>query len=260
VDQGEYVAVIGANGSGKTTLAKHLNGILLPSGGEIHVDGDMTSNPDAKSRIRSTVGMVFQSPDDQLVATIVREDVAFGPENLGVPEEELPGVVESALKRVGMWEERLRPPHQLSAGQKQRVALAGVLAIRPRSIVLDEATSMLDPVGAEGVLNIIDELHRDGMTVIAITHKMEEAARARRILVMHRGRIVADDRPAAVFQHSELQRWNLSPPPAAVLASRLRKQMPGLPEDLFTVEELVSGLIRTCRGASRETQRRSSGK
>lgn len=246
VRQGEYVAVIGANGSGKTTLAKHLNGMLLPSEGEVTVDGFSTSDTDATRHIRSSVGMVFQSPDDQLVATIVREDVAFGPENLGIPEDELPGIVESSLKRVNMWDERLRPPHQLSAGQKQRLALAGVLAMRPRCIVLDEVTSMLDPVGTKDVLAIVDELHREGMTVISVTHKMEEAARAGRIIVMHRGEIVADDTPAGIFGSHDLSRWHLSPPPAAALASRLRSRL-SIPDPVFTVDGLVSVLDRISR-------------
>ena len=192
MEQGEYIAIIGANGSGKTTLARHLNGLLLPSEGEIMVNGLNTTDESSIRKIRSTVGMVFQSPDDQIVATIVREDVAFGPENLGVAEDELAGIVEASLKRVGMWEERLRPPHQLSAGQKQRVALAGILAMSPSCLVLDEATAMLDPVGTQEVLAIVDTLHHEGMTVIAVTHKMDEAVRADRILVMHEGSLVAD--------------------------------------------------------------------
>ena len=247
IDRGEYIAVVGANGSGKTTLAKHLNGMLLPNAGEVVVDGRRTADPEASRQIRSTVGMVFQSPDDQLVATIVREDVAFGPENLGVPEEELPGLVEDSLKQVGMWEERFRPPHQLSAGQKQRVALAGVLAMRPRCIVLDEVTAMLDPVGAREVLRIVDNLHRNGMTVVSITHKMDEALRAERILVMHEGRVAADEPPAVLFARPDLSRWNLAHPPVVALAAGLRARLPGLQESILTAEELVSLLDKRRR-------------
>ena len=242
IEQGEYIAIIGPNGSGKTTLARHLNGLLLPSEGKVTVDGMDTTDESAIRKIRASVGMVFQSPDDQLVATIVREDVAFGPENLGVAEEDLAGLVESSLKRVGMWEERLRPPHQLSAGQKQRVALAGVLAMNPRCLVLDEVTAMLDAVGAKEVLAIIDTLHKQGMTIIAVTHKMEEAARADRIVVMEGGHLAADGKPKAIFYHPNLQRWRLKPPPAAILAERLRPHIPDLPDSIVNIDDLVSAL------------------
>lgn len=191
--------------------------------------------------------MVFQSPDDQLVATIVREDVAFGPENLGLAEEELAGIVEKSLKRVGMWEERLRPPHQLSAGQKQRVALAGVLAMSPRCLVLDEATAMLDPVGANEVLSIVDTLHNEGMTVIAVTHKMEEAARADRIVVMECGHLVADGKPKDIFSHPDLSRWKLKPPAAAILAEKLRTRLQDFPVDIIDTNALVSAVAERVR-------------
>jgi energy-coupling factor transporter ATPase len=242
VEHGEYIAIVGANGSGKTTLARHLNGLLLPSDGEVLVNGLKTTDESATRSIRSAVGMVFQSPDDQLVATIVREDVAFGPENLGVAEDKLPGIVEESLKRVGMWEERLRPPHQLSAGQKQRVALAGILAMSPRCLVLDEATAMLDPVGSQEVLSIVDDLHREGMTVIAVTHKMDEAVRADRILVMHAGRLEADGKPKEIFSHPDLNRWKLKRPAASILAEHLRRRLPDFADDIFDLQSLVSAI------------------
>jgi energy-coupling factor transporter ATPase len=244
VEKGEYVAIIGANGSGKTTMARHLNGLLLPSDGEVIINGVSTSSEEDIRDIRSTVGMVFQSPDDQLVATIVREDVAFGPENLGVEEESLEELVEGSLKQVGMWEERFRPPHQLSAGQKQRAALAGVLAMKPRCLVLDEATAMLDPAGARKVLSIIEKLHKEGMTVIAVTHKMEEAAKADRILVLNEGTLVAGGEPAEIFDHPDLGRWKLKKPMAAALADRLRYRFPDLEKDILDAEGLVSAILK----------------
>ncbi len=244
IEKGEYIAVIGANGSGKTTLARHLNGLLLPSEGEVTVNGLNTTDESYIREIRSTVGMVFQSPDDQLVATIVREDVAFGPENLGVAEDKLAGIVEVSLKRVGMWEERLRPPHQLSAGQKQRVALAGVMAMNPRCLVLDEATAMLDPVGTQEVLAIVDTLHREGMTVVAVTHKMDEAVRADRILVMHEGRLAADGTPKEIFSNPGLTSWRLRQPAAAILAEKLKSHLPELTEGILDAESLVSAILR----------------
>jgi len=177
--EGEYVAVIGANGSGKTTLALHLDALLQPSSGRVLVDGLDTADGNQTREIRRRVAMIFQSPLDQVVGTIAEEDVAFGPENFGVPSTDLPGVVRRSLERVGLWAERLRPPHLLSAGEQQRLAIAAALAVNPRCLVLDEATSMLDPTGAAALLDLIDELNRGGMTIVSITHRMEEAARAR---------------------------------------------------------------------------------
>jgi energy-coupling factor transporter ATPase len=244
VDPGEYVAIVGANGSGKTTLSLHLNGILQPSRGSVTIDGLCTADPGSLREIRRRVGMVFQSPDDQFVATVVEEDVAFGPENLGVAPDLIETRVRDALVRVGMWDERLRPPHQLSAGQKQRVAIAGALAMNPLCLVLDEVTSMLDPAGARDVLGIIEELHRTGMTVVTIIHKMEEAARSDRVLVLNRGELMTDGAPGAVFGHRELHDWNLNPPPARVLGARLRRYFPGIPHDILDAGHLASALAK----------------
>lgn len=243
IASGEYVAIIGANGSGKTTLARHLNALLLPTTGEVWVGGQNTRDPSAVRAIRADVGMVFQAPGDQIVATVVEEDVAFGPENLGVPEEELPVRVRAALEQVEMWEARHRPPHLLSAGQQQRVAIAGALAMNPRCLVLDEATAMLDPAGRRDLLAVLDKLHRQGLTIINITHTMAEAARARRVIALHEGRVVLDGPPQQVFSDpAALAPLGLAPPPAALLAHRLRRRFPALPPDLLTPHELAVAL------------------
>lgn len=234
---GEYVAIVGANGSGKTTLARHLNALLLPTAGEVWVAGHATRDPAAARAIRAAVQMVFQSPPDQLVATVVEDDVAFGPENFGVPEAELPQRVRAALERVSMWAARSRPPHLLSAGQQQRVAVAGALAVQPRCLVLDEATAMLDPAGRRDLLDLLDGLHAAGVTLITITHVMDEVARAERVVVLHQGQIVFDGPPRAAFAQPALAAWGLLPPPAAQLAQRLR--LPGCP---LTVAELADAL------------------
>lgn len=242
IEEGEFISVIGANGSGKSTLALHLNAILKPTTGRVLVDGRDTKDGSVTKAIRADVGMVFQSPQDQFVATVVEEDVAFGPENLAVSEEELPLRVESALRRVGMWEERERPPHQLSAGQQQRVAIAGALAMHSRCLVLDEATAMLDPAGSRELLDILDDLHTAGMTVINITHQMEEAARSDRIIVIHNGRIEKDGPPSEVFSSKALATYGLTPPRASQLASRLRKSFRKLPRGLLTISDLAEEL------------------
>jgi energy-coupling factor transporter ATPase len=195
IQPGEYVAIVGPNGSGKSTLARHFNGLLRPTAGRVRVAGRDTRDPANTRAIRAAVGMVFQHPESQMVATIVEEDVAFGPENLGVPHDELRVRVREALDMVGMWAERERPPHLLSAGQKQRVAIAAVLAMRPACLVLDEATSMLDPEGRDAVAGIIAELRRRGTAVIAITHLMNEAARAERIIALAGGAVLLDGPP-----------------------------------------------------------------
>jgi len=235
--EGEYVALVGANGSGKSTLARHLNALLLPSRGDVWIEGINTRDTTRLREIRHTVQMVFQQPDTQLVATIVEEDVAFGPENFGVAEAELPGRVRAALETVGLWAHRQRPPHLLSAGQKQRVAIAGALAVNPRVLVLDEATAMLDPAGREAVLDIVRHLHAGGTTIVAITHAMDEAAQADRIIVLAEGRVAMDGAPRQVFAHAkELRMLGLDVPPVADLTLRL-----GLPICL-SVNELVSAL------------------
>ena len=242
IDAGEYVALIGANGSGKTTLARHLNALLTPTAGDVWIDDLNTRDREAVRAIRSLVGMVFQSPADQIVATVVEEDVAFGPENLGIAEDELPQRVRTALEQVGMWSLRHRPPHMLSAGQQQRVAIAGALAMAPRCLVLDEATAMLDPAGRRDVLRVMDALHQDGMTIVTITHHMEEAVGAERVIVMHRGRVALDGTPAEVFSASDLDVLGLTPPPVVELAQRLRQHWPTLSPGLLTAEALAGAL------------------
>ena len=207
IEEGSFVAVLGHNGCGKSTLAKHFNAVLLPEGGSVHVFGMDTSDEALLVDIRRTVGMVFQNPDNQMVANVVEEDVAFAPENLGVPSEEIRRRVDEALKLVGMYDYRLHAPHLLSGGQKQRVAIAGVIAMRPRCIVLDEPTAMLDPHGREEVISTIERLNREmGITVVLITHHMTEAIRAQRVIVMDAGRILADGTPKESSRRSNC--WN----------------------------------------------------
>ncbi|PZN09426.1 MAG: energy-coupling factor transporter ATPase [Bacillota bacterium] len=246
VRRGEFLAVVGANGSGKSTLARLLNGLLLPTRGEVRVAGRSTADPAARGEIRRLVGMVFQNPDNQLVAPTVEEDVAFGPENLGLPRDEIARRVRRALEAVGLWERRADPPHRLSGGQKQRVALAGVLAMEPACLVLDEATAMLDPAGRAEVLDAVTRLHREqGITVVLITHFLEEAARAQRVVVMHRGRVVAGGPPAEAFDGPDwLEAVGLAAPPMGRLADRLRRRGWRLPSGIVTVEQLVAALLR----------------
>ena len=237
IREGEYVAIVGANGSGKSTLARHLNALLLPTRGEVWIAGRNTRQATHWREIRRTVQMVFQQPDAQLVATVVEEDVAFGPENFALPEAELPQRVRAALETVGMWAQRQRPPHLLSAGQKQRVAIAGALAVNPRLLVLDEATAMLDPAGRAAVLAIVRQLQAQGTTIIAITHEMDEAAQADRVVVLDAGRLAMDGPPRQVFARvAELRALSLDVPPIADLALRL-----GLPVCL-SADELVRAL------------------
>ena len=239
IKPGEFVAVLGHNGSGKSTLAKHFNAILLPSGGRVYVDGLDTCGEDKLLDIRRQVGMVFQNPDNQIVASVVEEDVAFGPENLGVPSEEIRERVDRALAAVGMADYARHAPHLLSGGQKQRVAIAGVLAMRPRCIVLDEPTAMLDPVGRREVLDTIRYLNREqGITVVLITHHMDEAAQAGRVVVMHDGHIVADDSPALVFQNVDgLRSLGLEVPEPVALLYELRQAGVDVPLTALTVDE-----------------------
>ena len=241
---GEFVAVLGHNGSGKSTLAKHMNAILLPSGGKVYVDGMDTCDEDRLLDIRRQVGMVFQNPDNQIVASVVEEDVAFGPENLGVPSQEIRERVDAALAAVGMTEYARHAPHLLSGGQKQRVAIAGVLAMRPRCIVLDEPTAMLDPVGRKEVLDTVKRLNREqGITVVLITHHMDEAAQADRLVVMHDGHIVADDKPALVFQNVDgLRSLGLEVPEPVALLYELRQAGVDVPLTALTVDECAKVL------------------
>ncbi len=238
IKPGEFVAVLGHNGSGKSTLAKHFNAILLPSGGKVYVDGMDTADEDRLLDIRRRVGMVFQNPDNQIVASVVEEDVAFGPENLGVPSAEIRERVDAALAAVGMSEYARHAPHLLSGGQKQRVAIAGVLAMRPRCIVLDEPTAMLDPVGRREVLDTVRRLNREqGITVVLITHHMDEAAQADRLIVMHDGHIMADDSPAQVFQNVDgLRTLGLEVPEPVALLYELRQAGVDVPLTALTVD------------------------
>ncbi len=243
VSAGEHVAIIGPNGSGKSTLARHLNGLLRPSAGAVRVRGMDTRDPAHTRSIRQTVGMVFQHPDSQMVATVVEEDVAFGPENLGVPRPELHARVREALEFVEMWDYRDRPPHLLSAGQKQRVAIAAVLAMRPACIVLDEATSLLDPRGRADLGRLVAGLRRQGTAVVSITHLMDEAAAADRIVVLARGTVVASGPPRAVFADAgRLATLGLDLPPATALAFRIRREIPDFPVDLMSVDEIVDAV------------------
>lgn len=245
VKRGEFVAVLGANGCGKSTLAKHFNAILLPESGKVYVEGMDTADDDKIYDIRQTVGMVFQNPDNQIVANVVEEDVAFAPENLGVPPAEIRRRVDDALKAVGMYEYREHAPHLLSGGQKQRVAIAGVIAMAPRCIVLDEPTAMLDPIGRAEVMKTIRELNRSsGVTVVLITHHMDEAAQADRLVVMAKGRVVADGTPRKVFQRvEELKAVGLTVPETTELLWQLRQAGVDVPLDALSDEECAQALF-----------------
>ncbi|SEH22161.1 energy-coupling factor transporter ATPase [Selenomonas sp. KH1T6] len=249
IEQGEFVAVLGANGSGKSTLARHLNGLLLPSSGQVRIEGLSTADAAERNelwKIRSKVGMVFQNPDNQLIAAVVEDDVAFGPENLGVEPMEIRQRVMNALQAVGMARFRKRAPHLLSGGQKQRVAIAGALAMETDCLVLDEPTAMLDPQGRKEVLEVVKRLHREkGLTVILITHFMEEAMAAQRVLVMDQGRAVMEGTPREIFVRTkELKALGLEAPMAGELAERLRKAGIPLPQEpgILTAEELLASL------------------
>lgn len=250
IDKGDFVALLGHNGSGKSTFAKHMNAILLPSAGTMTVDGIDTKDESQRFTLRSHVGMVFQNPDNQIVATIVEEDVAFGPENLGIPPQEIRERVDDALKAVEMYEYREHASSQLSGGQKQRVAIAGIIAMRPDCIVLDEPTAMLDPSGRREVMNTIHMLNREyGITIVLITHYMEEAAQANRVVVMDDGKVVLDNTPKEVFSHVEtLKKIGLDVPQVTELAYRL--QQAGCPVDVHMIseEECVASLTKLLSG------------
>ena len=244
VEEGSFVAILGSNGCGKSTLAKHFNSILLPSGGKVYVCGLDTSNEDLLLRVRRTVGMVFQNPDNQIVANVVEEDVAFGPENLGIASPEIRKRVDQALKQVGMYEFRAHAPHLLSGGQKQRIAIAGVIAMEPKCIVLDEPTAMLDPKGRREVIDTVMRLNREkNITVVLITHHMDEAAKAQRVVVLHKGGVAADGTPTQVFSQVELlHKLGLAAPDTAELCYALNQNGFHLPLDALETEECAQVL------------------
>ncbi len=249
VKEGDFVAILGHNGSGKSTLAKHINAILLPSEGTLYVDGKDTRDESKLWEIRQTAGMVFQNPDNQIIGTIVDEDVGFGPENMGVPPQEIWQRVEDSLKKVGMWEYRSHSPNKLSGGQKQRVAIAGVVAMRPKCIVLDEPTAMLDPNGRKEVIRTVQELNRqEHVTVLLITHYMEEVIEADKVIVMDQGKIVMQGTPREVFSHvEELKGYRLDVPQATLVAHELQKAGLSLPDGILSNEELVDALEKLRR-------------
>lgn len=246
VPEGQFLAVLGHNGCGKSTVAKLINGILVPNKGKVTVEGMDTSDEEKTVDIRKTVGMVFQNPDNQIVATIVEDDVAFGPENLGVEPSKIRKAVDSALKAVGMYEFRKREPHRLSGGQKQRVAIAGVIAMNTKCIVMDEPTAMLDPQGRKEVMDTVMKLNREfGITVILITHYMDEAVKADRVIVMDGGRIAMDGTPKEVFRNVErMKKLGLDVPQATELAYRLRKKGFKLPEDILDENECAEAILK----------------
>ena len=244
IQEGSFVAILGTNGCGKSTLAKHFNSILLPTGGKVYVCGIDTANEDRIMTVRHNVGMVFQNPDNQIVANVVEEDVAFGPENLGIAAPEIRHRVDNALKQVGMYEYREHAPHLLSGGQKQRIAIAGILAMEPKCIVLDEPTAMLDPRGRKDVIDTVKKLNREkGITIVLITHHMEEAAEAQRVVVLHKGKIAADGTPKEVFRQVELlHSIGLAAPETVELCNELNGRGAGLPLDAIRPEECAQAL------------------
>ena len=246
VPEGQFLAVLGHNGCGKSTVAKLINGILVPNKGKVTVEGMDTSDEEKTADIRKTVGMVFQNPDNQIVATIVEDDVAFGPENLGVEPSEIRKAVDSALKAVGMYEFRKREPHRLSGGQKQRVAIAGVIAMNTKCIVMDEPTAMLDPQGRKEVMDTVMKLNKEfGITVILITHYMDEAVKADRVVVMDGGRIAIDGTPKEVFKNVEkMKGLGLDVPQATELAYRLRKKGFKLPDNILDENECAEAILK----------------
>ena len=245
IEKGSFTAIIGRNGSGKSTLAKNINALLLPTSGDVYINGYNTKDDEHVWDIRQTAGMVFQNPDNQIVSSIVEDDVAFGPENLGIEPSVIRLRVDSALESVNMGEFRNKAPHMLSGGQKQRIAIAGVVAMKPKCIIFDEPTAMLDPKGRKEVMDIIQELNGEGITVILITHFMEEAALADRVVIMDNGVIKLDGKPEEVFMHiDELRNINLDVPLAVEIADRLRKRGIDVPADIISTEKMVEFLCQ----------------
>ena len=245
VEKGSFTAVIGQNGSGKSTLAKNINGLLTPTSGKVFVDGMDTSMEENIWDVRQKVAMVFQNPDNQIVSSIVEDDVAFGPENLGVDPEEIRKRVDEALKGVGMYDFRKKAPHMLSGGQKQRIAIAGAVAMEPECIVFDEPTAMLDPKGRREVLSVIKKLNAKGITVLLITHFMEEAAQADKIIVMDCGVVKMQGTPREIFlRGQELKELSLDVPPAVDLAMKLRERNISVPEGILTIDDMVKHLCQ----------------
>lgn len=249
INKGEFVAVLGHNGSGKSTFAKHLNAILLPMGGKVYIGGIDTTSEDKLWDIRSRVGMVFQNPDNQIVASLVEEDVAFAPENLGIAPSEIRIRVDDALEAVGMSEYKNHSPHMLSGGQKQRVAIAGIIAMKPEIIVMDEPTAMLDPIGRREVIKTIEDLNNiHGITIVLITHNMDEAVKAKRVVVIDSGKIIIDDIPRNVFKNVELLRSiGLDVPQATLLAHELRQKGFDIRADVLSVDECTEEIYKLCQ-------------
>ena len=245
IEEGSFVAILGHNGSGKSTFAKLMNGILMPTDGTVYISDMKTSDEEHLWDVRKTAGMVFQNPDNQIIGNVVEEDVGFGPENMGVPTEEIWERVDKSLKAVGMTAYRLQSPNKLSGGQKQRVAIAGVMAMKPRCIILDEPTAMLDPNGRREVIKTVQELNKqEGITVLLITHYMEEVIEADRVVVMDDGQVVMDGTPREVFsQVKELKRYRLDVPQVTELADELKNAGMELPDGILTIDELVDQLV-----------------
>ena len=245
IEKGSFTAIIGRNGSGKSTLAKNINALLLPTSGFVYVNGYNTSIEENLWDVRQSAAMVFQNPDNQIVSSIVEDDVAFGPENLGIDPAEIRVRVDESLKAVNMYQHRKKAPHLLSGGQKQRIAIAGAIAMKPECIVLDEPTAMLDPKGRSEVMSIINDLNEEGITVVLITHFMEEAAEADRVIIMDNGEVKLDGAPAEVFCYAdELRQMNLDIPMPVELARRLRARGIDVPENIITMEEMVGYLCQ----------------
>ena len=248
IADGSFVCILGENGSGKSTLAKLMNGLLQPTKGEVRVDGDRTATEDEEAlfAIRKKVGMVFQNPDNQMIASIIEDEIAFGPENLGVPREEIEERITYALEAVGMTEHRHHTPYKLSGGQKQRIAIASVLAMRPNTLVLDESTAMLDPKGRREVMEVIRELNEQGITIVLITHYMEETVRADRVIVMSEGSVVMDGTPAEIFGDKEsVRRYRLELPISDYLAEKLREAGLPLPQKIYDEKSLAEEICRS---------------